>query len=66
MEANGGKHTAGSRVLHAVAWVLVVRALRDRLGLRRVRWAGCGAAPVSVDVLRFFMGRASRCTRSTA
>jgi long-chain acyl-CoA synthetase len=56
MEANGGKHTAGSRVLHGIAWVLVVRALRDRLGLRRVRWAGCGAAPVSVDVLRFFMG----------
>ncbi|MEI4272610.1 AMP-binding protein [Klenkia sp. LSe6-5] len=56
MEAHGGKHTAGSRVLHGIAWVLVVRALRDRLGLRRVRWAGCGAAPVSVDVLRFFMG----------
>jgi len=56
MEANGGRHTAGSRVLHGIAWVLVVRALRDRLGLRRVRWAGCGAAPVSVDVLRFFMG----------
>ncbi|GHE14589.1 AMP-dependent synthetase/ligase [Klenkia taihuensis] len=56
MEANGGKHTAGSRLLHGIAWVLVVRALRDRLGLRRVRWAGCGAAPVSVDVLRFFMG----------
>ncbi len=56
MEANGGKHTAGSRVLHGLAWVLVVRALRERLGLRRVRWAGCGAAPVSTEVLRFFLG----------
>jgi long-chain acyl-CoA synthetase len=56
METNGGRHTAGSRVLHGIAWVLVVRALRERLGLRRVRWAGCGAAPVSVDVLRFFLG----------
>lgn len=56
MEANGGRHTAGSRVLHGIAWVLVVRALRERLGLRRVRWAGCGAAPVSVEVLRFFLG----------
>ncbi|GAA3159439.1 AMP-dependent synthetase/ligase [Blastococcus jejuensis] len=52
----GGKHTAGSRMKYAVAWVLVVRALRERLGLRRVRWAGCGAAPVAVDVLTFFLG----------
>jgi len=52
----GGKHTVSSRVQHAIAWVLVVRALRDRLGLRRVRWAGCGAAPVATDVLQFFMG----------
>ncbi|MCW2583278.1 MAG: long-chain fatty acid--CoA ligase, partial [Klenkia sp.] len=52
----GGRHTLGSRVQHAIAWVLVVRALRDRLGLRRVRWAGCGAAPVATDVLQFFMG----------
>ncbi|KQS69178.1 long-chain fatty acid--CoA ligase [Modestobacter sp. Leaf380] len=52
----GGTHTLGSRVQHALAWVLVVRALRDRLGLRRVRWAGCGAAPVATDVLQFFMG----------
>jgi long-chain acyl-CoA synthetase len=54
--ANGGKHTAGSRIRHGIAWVLVVRSLRERLGLRRVRWAGCGAAPVSTDVLQFFAG----------
>ncbi|MGK5115065.1 MULTISPECIES: AMP-dependent synthetase/ligase [unclassified Geodermatophilus] len=52
----GGRHTAGSRVRYGLAWVLVVRALRERLGLRRVRWAGCGAAPVSLDVLQFFLG----------
>ena len=56
LERTGGRHTAASRVQFAVAWVLVVRALRERLGLRRVRWAGCGAAPVAVDVLRFFLG----------
>ena len=56
LERTGGRHTAASRVQYAVAWVLVVRALRERLGLRRVRWAGCGAAPVSIDVLRFFLG----------
>ncbi|MGY1809038.1 AMP-dependent synthetase/ligase [Blastococcus sp. SYSU D00669] len=52
----GGRHTAGSRLKFALAWVLVVRALRERLGLRRVRWAGCGAAPVALDVLKFFLG----------
>ncbi|NEK57104.1 long-chain fatty acid--CoA ligase [Geodermatophilus sabuli] len=56
LAATGGRHTAGSRLRYALAWVLVVRALRERLGLRRVRWAGCGAAPVSIDVLQFFLG----------
>jgi long-chain acyl-CoA synthetase len=56
LERTGGRHTLGSRIRFALAWVLVVRALRERLGLRRVRWAGCGAAPVSIDVLRFFLG----------
>jgi long-chain acyl-CoA synthetase len=60
LERTGGRHTAKSRVEYAIAWVLVVRALRERLGLRRVRWAGCGAAPVSTDVLRFFMGMGIR------
>ena len=56
LERTGGRHTAASRLQYAVAWVLVVRALRERLGLRRARWAGCGAAPISTDVLRFFLG----------
>jgi long-chain acyl-CoA synthetase len=54
--ATGGKHTGSSRLQAALAWVLVVRALRERLGLRRVRWAGCGAAPVATEVLTFFLG----------
>jgi CDP-glycerol glycerophosphotransferase (TagB/SpsB family) len=33
LERTGGKHTAASRVQFALAWVLVVRALRERLGL---------------------------------
>ena len=56
LERTGGRHTPVSRLQYAVAWVLVVRALRERLGLRRVRWAGCGAAPIAIDVLRFFLG----------
>jgi long-chain acyl-CoA synthetase len=54
--ANGGKHTAQSRLLYAIGWVLVFRALRERLGLRRCRWATSGGAPIAPEVLAFFMG----------
>jgi long-chain acyl-CoA synthetase len=56
LAANGGRHTAATRVVYAVGWVFFFRALRDRLGLRRVRHASCGAAPVAPEVLQFFMG----------
>jgi long-chain acyl-CoA synthetase len=52
----GGRHTPSSRLMYAVGWVLFFRALQDRLGLRRVRHAGSGAAPIAPDVLQFFMG----------
>src|SRR5581483_7254702 len=54
--ANGGEHTLGSRLLYAVSWTLVSRAMLDRLGLRRVRWAATGAAPIAPEVLEFFIG----------
>jgi long-chain acyl-CoA synthetase len=56
LAANGGDHTTSSRLLYAVGWVLFFRAMRERLGLRRVRYAVCGAAPVAPEVLKFFMG----------
>lgn len=56
LAANGGRHTAGTRLAYAVGWVLFYRALRDRLGLRRVRHASSGAAPIAPEVLQFFMG----------
>jgi long-chain acyl-CoA synthetase len=52
----GGRHTPGTRVLAALGWVFLFRALRDRIGMRKVRYAASGAAPVAPDVLRFFMG----------
>jgi len=52
----GGGHTPSSRLVYAVGWLLFFRALQDRLGLRRVRHAGSGAAPIAPDVLQFFMG----------
>ncbi|GGM75784.1 long-chain-fatty-acid--CoA ligase [Dactylosporangium sucinum] len=56
LAANGGRHTAGSRALYAVGWLLCYRALRERIGVRRVRYAASGAAPIAPDVLKFFMG----------
>jgi len=54
--ATGGSHTPGSRLLYAVGWVFFFRALKERLGMRHVRYAASGAAPIAPDVLRFFMG----------
>jgi long-chain acyl-CoA synthetase len=54
--ANHGEHTARSRMLAAVGWVLVFRPLRERLGLRRTRYASSGAAAIAPEVLEFFIG----------
>ncbi len=42
------------RVLMGVTWVLVFRSLRDKLGLRRVRIALSGAAPIAPQLLEYF------------
>jgi len=52
----GGNHTAGTRLAYAVGWVFFYRPLKDRLGMRKVRYAASGAAPIAPEVLRFFMG----------
>jgi len=52
----GGRHTAGTRLAYAVGWVFFYRALQERIGMRRVRYAASGAAPIAAEVLRFFMG----------
>jgi long-chain acyl-CoA synthetase len=43
-----------SRVLYAVAHVALMRALRDRLGLSRVRAALTGGSALGPDAFRFF------------
>ena len=53
---NGGTHTGATRIRYAIGWLLFYRALKTRLGLRRVRYASCGAAPIAPEVLAFFMG----------
>ncbi|WP_226963939.1 long-chain fatty acid--CoA ligase [Nostocoides sp. F2B08] len=51
----GGAHTPLSRVLTFCAWVLAGRKLRRHLGLAKVRMALSGAAPISTEVLTFFL-----------
>jgi long-chain acyl-CoA synthetase len=54
--ASGGNHTAATRLLSALGHVFLYRTLKDRLGLRLVRYAASGAAPIAPEVLKFFMG----------
>ncbi len=54
--ANGGNDTLKSRVLYAIGNPLVFRAMKERLGLRRCRYAASGAAAIAPEVLEFFMG----------
>ncbi|WP_112274506.1 AMP-dependent synthetase/ligase [Lentzea terrae] len=52
----GGKHTAQSRLIYGIGWLFCFRALKARIGMRYVRYAASGAAPIAPDVLKFFMG----------
>ncbi|MEU6779893.1 AMP-binding protein [Nonomuraea angiospora] len=52
----GGRHTFGTRLAYGVGWVFCYRSLRERLGMRRVRYAASGAAPIAPGVLKFYMG----------
>ena len=54
--ARQGRHTVGTRLAYAAGWVMLYRPLRERLGLSKVRYAASGAAPISPEVLEFFMG----------
>ena len=42
--------------VYAIGWLFFYRALRERIGMRQVRYAASGAAPIAPEVLRFFMG----------
>jgi long-chain acyl-CoA synthetase len=52
--ANGGSHTLVTRVMYALGYVFLFRALRDRVGLRKVRAASSAAAPIAPEVLFYF------------
>ena len=46
----------GWRLLYGLAYLLLFRALKDRLGLSRLRSASTGGAALGPDVFRFFHG----------
>ncbi|HSJ35891.1 MAG TPA: AMP-binding protein [Acidimicrobiia bacterium] len=54
--ANDGNDTFRSRVLDWIFTPLMFRALRERIGLRRVDWAGTGAAAIAPEVIEDFIG----------
>ncbi len=54
--AHDGDFTWKSRLAYWIGYPLVLRALQERIGLRRCRWSGTGAAPIAPEVLEFFMG----------
>ena len=54
--ANGGDFTIPARLAYAVGNPLFFRSLKERVGLRRCRYASSGAAPIAPEVLQFFMG----------
>jgi len=54
--ANDGDHTPLSRFLYVIGYPMVFRALKERIGLRRVRYAASGAAPIAPEVIRDFLG----------
>jgi long-chain acyl-CoA synthetase len=54
--ANDGEHTLRSRLLYLIGYPIVFRALKERIGFRRVRYAASGAAPIAPEVIRDFLG----------
>jgi long-chain acyl-CoA synthetase len=51
-----GRHTLATRLVYAAGYPFLFRALKDRIGLRKCRFAVSGAAPIAPDILRWFMG----------
>jgi long-chain acyl-CoA synthetase len=54
--SEGKPVSAGKRLLYRIGEFLVYGPVRDQLGLRRLRWAYTGGAPLGADAFRFFRG----------
>jgi len=53
---HGGDFTPGSKILYWIFNLIYFRSLKERIGLRRCRYAASGAAAIAPEVLEFFMG----------
>jgi long-chain acyl-CoA synthetase len=53
---NDGVHTPMSRVLLWLGDLFLFRSLKERVGLRRCRYAVTAAAPIAPEILQWFMG----------
>jgi long-chain acyl-CoA synthetase len=53
---NGGDFTIASKLVYWLFNFLYFRSLKERIGLRRCRYAASGAAAIAPEVLEFFMG----------
>jgi long-chain acyl-CoA synthetase len=51
----GGRHTPVTRIAAYLGDLFLFRSLRERVGLRRCRYAVSAAAPISPEILEFFM-----------
>jgi long-chain acyl-CoA synthetase len=49
-----GRSSLVNRFVSRLLWMLVFRSLRDKIGLRRVRVALSGAAPIAPQLLEYF------------
>lgn len=54
--SNSGEHTALSRAAYYIGQPLAFRAMKAKIGLQHCRHAASGAAPISPDILSFFIG----------
>ena len=54
--ATGGNPTIATRVVYALGYPFLYRTLKDRIGMRKCRYAASGAAPIAPAILQFFMG----------
>ena len=54
--AHDGDFTMSSKILYWVFNLLYFRSMKERIGLRRCRYAASGAAAIAPEVLEFFMG----------
>jgi len=46
----------GQRFMYGIGEFLVYGPVRDQIGMRRIRWAYTGGAPLGADAFRFFRG----------